>query len=85
MTAADEETALALMDGLQQLWATGITAIRRVLEHPGDGGSAQARRSEHLINKLKAWRGTVVNRVQLLVLPPVTTKARGRPRPSQAK
>ncbi|MEV7296920.1 hypothetical protein AB0N79_35685 [Streptomyces microflavus] len=29
MTAADEESALALMDGLQQLWAaSGITEIR---------------------------------------------------------
>ncbi|MEU8669389.1 DUF6207 family protein [Streptomyces anulatus] len=30
ITAADEETALALMDELQQLWATsGTTTIRR--------------------------------------------------------
>ncbi|MEI7030709.1 DUF6207 family protein [Streptomyces pratensis] len=36
ITAADEETALALMDELQQLWATsGITAIRRDPAQPG--------------------------------------------------
>ncbi|MFJ8973798.1 DUF6207 family protein [Streptomyces anulatus] len=36
ITAADEETALALMDGLQQLWATsGITEIRRDPAQPG--------------------------------------------------
>ncbi|MEV7114286.1 DUF6207 family protein [Streptomyces anulatus] len=34
ITAADEETAFALMDELQQLWATaGITAIRRDPAH----------------------------------------------------
>ncbi|MGX5397463.1 DUF6207 family protein [Streptomyces anulatus] len=36
ITAADEETALALMDELQQLWATsGITEIRRDPAQPG--------------------------------------------------
>ncbi|MFI2318480.1 hypothetical protein AMK17_32370 [Streptomyces sp. CB00072] len=36
ITAADEETALALMDELQQLWATsGITTIRRDPAQPG--------------------------------------------------
>ncbi|MEU5289489.1 DUF6207 family protein [Streptomyces sp. CA-278952] len=36
ITAADEETALLLMDELQQLWATsGITAIRRDHAQPG--------------------------------------------------
>ncbi|WP_257138328.1 DUF6207 family protein [Streptomyces sp. rh34] len=36
ITAADEPTALALMDGLQQLWATsGITTIRRDPAQPG--------------------------------------------------
>ncbi|MFD0036962.1 DUF6207 family protein [Streptomyces anulatus] len=36
ITAADEETALALMDELQQLWATsGITEIRRDPTRPG--------------------------------------------------
>ncbi|MFI1576333.1 DUF6207 family protein [Streptomyces anulatus] len=36
ITAADEETALALMDELQQLWATsGITTIRRDPARPG--------------------------------------------------
>ncbi|MET8921609.1 MULTISPECIES: DUF6207 family protein [Streptomyces] len=36
ITAADEETALALMDGLQQLWATsGIATIRRDPAQPG--------------------------------------------------
>ncbi|MEU6955513.1 DUF6207 family protein [Streptomyces sp. NPDC045714] len=36
ITAADEETVLALMDGLQQLWATsGITEIRRDPAQPG--------------------------------------------------
>ncbi|WP_030593482.1 DUF6207 family protein [Streptomyces globisporus] len=36
ITAADEETALALMDELQQLWATsGITTVRRDPAQPG--------------------------------------------------
>ncbi|WP_404950923.1 DUF6207 family protein [Streptomyces sp. ARC12] len=36
ITAADEETVLALMDELQQLWATsGITDIRRDPAQPG--------------------------------------------------
>ncbi|WP_405504601.1 DUF6207 family protein [Streptomyces anulatus] len=36
ITAADEDTAHALMDGLQQLWATsGITLIRREPGLPG--------------------------------------------------
>ncbi|MFG2615760.1 DUF6207 family protein [Streptomyces anulatus] len=36
ITAADEETALAMMDGLQQLWATsGTTPIRRDPAQPG--------------------------------------------------
>ncbi|MFD8959565.1 DUF6207 family protein [Streptomyces anulatus] len=36
ITAADEETALALMEELQQLWATsGITTIRRDPAQPG--------------------------------------------------
>ncbi|MBQ1116456.1 DUF6207 family protein [Streptomyces sp. C3-3] len=36
ITAADEETALALMNELQQLWATsGLTEIRRDPAQPG--------------------------------------------------
>ncbi|MGA5045227.1 DUF6207 family protein [Streptomyces arboris] len=36
ITAADEDTAHALMDGLQQLWATsGITPTRREPGQPG--------------------------------------------------
>ncbi len=36
ITTADEETALAPMDGLQQLWAaSGTTAIRRDPAQPG--------------------------------------------------
>lgn len=36
ITTADEETAFALMDGLQQLWATsGIATIRRDPAQPG--------------------------------------------------
>ncbi|MCD9904200.1 DUF6207 family protein [Streptomyces sp. MT29] len=40
ITAADEETALALMDGLQQPWAaSGITEVRRGPAHLGSQAS----------------------------------------------
>ncbi|MET9438983.1 DUF6207 family protein [Streptomyces sp. NPDC006551] len=50
VTAGDEETARAVLDGLQQLWATsGITPVWRV---PGESGvrarvHADIRRSGH--------------------------------------
>ncbi|MFD4796262.1 DUF6207 family protein [Streptomyces anulatus] len=54
ITTADEETALALMDGLQQLWAaSGITTIRRDPTQPG----VRARMHTDIRRTTRSWGG----------------------------